>query len=147
MSAGGGGSGQRSAVSGLRGSGPPLALVAPVLSPTGGGARLLAAPYEGGVWVGGPGSAGGGVPPSPSPLALIAWAGAARLSPVSSLVWGLGLRRRRVPLAVAPVGEGVAQSPGEPIVGISIPDAEHCPPLQESRPRRLPVGPRHESPP
>ena len=47
-SAGGGCSGQRSAVSGLRGSGPPLALVAPVLSPTGGGARPSAAPYGGG---------------------------------------------------------------------------------------------------
>ena len=49
MSAGGGGSGQRSAVSGLRGSGPPLALVAPVLPPTGGGARPSAALYGGGV--------------------------------------------------------------------------------------------------
>ena len=62
VSAGGGSSGQRSVVSGLRGSGPPLTLVAPVLSPTGGGARPCAAPYEWGVSVGGPGSAWGGRP-------------------------------------------------------------------------------------
>ena len=74
-SAGGGGSGQRSAISWLRGSGPPLALVAPVLPPTAGGARPSAALYDGGVWVRGHGSAGGGVlrhcplptPPGPSP--------------------------------------------------------------------------------
>ena len=89
MSAGGGGLGQRSAVSGLQGSGPPLALVAAVLSPTGGGARPFAAPYDGGVWVGGPGSAGGGVRLPPPPLALITWAGGARPSPASSHVWGL----------------------------------------------------------
>ena len=86
LSAGGGCSVQRSAVSGLRGSGPPLALVAPVLSPTGDGARPFAAPYDGGVWVEGPGSAGGGVPLSPPILALIAWVGVARSSPASSLV-------------------------------------------------------------
>ena len=143
MSAGGGGSGQRSAVSGLQGSGPPPALVAPVLSPTRGGARPFAAPYNGGVWVGRPGSVLGGVPMSPRPpLALIASAGGVRPSPASSLVWGLGLRLRRVSPAVAPVGEGVAQSPGEPLVGIRMRDAEHRPPLQESRPRGLPVGPR-----
>ena len=89
----------------------------------------------GGAWVGGPSSAGGGVPrqcPPPAP---------SRPSPASSLVWRLGLRRWLVPLAVAPVGEGVAQSPGEPIVGVRICDAEHRPPLQEGRPRRLFVGP------
>ena len=59
--AGGDGSGQQSGVSGLRGSGPPLALVAPVLPPTGGGAPPSRCTV-GGPWVGGPGSAGGGVP-------------------------------------------------------------------------------------
>ena len=39
------------------------------------------------------------------------------------------------------MGEGVAQSPGEPVVGIRIRDAEHRPLLQESPPCRLPVGP------
>ena len=141
-SAGGGSLGQSAAVCGRRGSGPPLALVAPVLSPTGGGARTSAAPYGGG----GVGRGGrlrwGGHPAAlspPHPLALIAWAGGVRPSPASSLVWGLGLRRRRVPPAVAPVGEGFSQSPGEPVVGICIRDAVHCPPLQESWPRRLPV--------
>ena len=63
-------------------------------------------------------------------------------SPAPPLVWGLGLRRRRVVPAVAPVGEGAAQSPGEPVVGVRIGDAEHRSPFQEGRPRRLPVGPR-----
>ena len=63
-------------------------------------------------------------------------------SPASPLVWGLGLWRRRVVPAVAPVGEGAAQSPGEPVVGVRIRDAEHRSPFQEGRPRRLPVGPR-----
>ena len=50
MCAGGGGPGQWSAISGLRGSAPPLALGAPVLPPTGGGARPSAALYpRGGV--------------------------------------------------------------------------------------------------
>ena len=47
-SAGEGSSGQRSAVSALRGSGPPPALVAPAPSPTGGGARPSAASDSGG---------------------------------------------------------------------------------------------------
>ena len=149
MSAGGGGSGQRSVVSGLRGSGPPLALVAAVLPPPGGGARPSAALYGGGGV--GPGArlCRGGRPAAPSPsnpLAPIAWADGARPSPALSLVWGLGLRRRRVPPAVAPVVEGVAQRPGEPVVGIRNRDAEHRPTLQESRPRRLsvrPSGPNH----
>ena len=71
-SAGGGSSSQSSAASRLRGSGPPLAPVAPVLSATGGGARPSAAPYGGGVWVGGPDPAGGasrGSVPSPPPRA------------------------------------------------------------------------------
>ena len=48
MCAGGGGPGQWSAVIGLRGGGPPLALGAPVLPPAGGGARPSAALYGGG---------------------------------------------------------------------------------------------------
>ena len=63
-------------------------------------------------------------------------------SPAPLLVWGLGLWRRRVVPAVAPVGEGAAQSPGESVVGVRIRDAEHRSPFQEGRPRRLPVGPR-----
>ena len=145
VSAGGSVSGQQSAVSGLRGSGPPLPLVAPVLPPTGGRARPSAAPYGGGGVGRGARLLWGGRPAALSPshlLALIAWANGARLSPASSLVWGLGLRRWLVAPAVAPVGEGVAQSPREPVVGIRILDAEHRPPLQGSQPRRLPVGPR-----
>ena len=65
-----------------------------------------------------------------------------RPSPAPPLVWGLGLWRRRVVPAVAPVGEGAAQSPDEPVVGVCIRDAEHRSPFQEGRPRRLPVGPR-----
>ena len=63
-------------------------------------------------------------------------------SPALPLVWGLGLWRRRVAPAVAPVGKGAAQSPGEPVVGIRIRDAEHRSAFQEGWPRRLPVGPR-----
>ena len=58
-------------------------------------------------------------------------------SPAPPLVWGLGLWPRRVVPAVAPVGEGAAQSPGEPVVGVRIRDAEHRSPFQEGRPRRL----------
>ena len=94
MSAPGSGSGQRSAVSGLRGSGPPLALVAPVLPPTGRGAGPSAALYGGGgVGRGTRLRRGGGrsAALSPShPHAPIAWADGARPSPASSLVWGLG---------------------------------------------------------
>ena len=65
-SAGDGRSGQRLAVSGLRGSGPPPALIALAISPTGGGARPSAVSYGGGLGValraGGPSPAGGGVP-------------------------------------------------------------------------------------
>ena len=46
--AGGGREGQRSAVSGLRGSGLPPALIVPALPPAGGGARLSVALYRGG---------------------------------------------------------------------------------------------------
>ena len=121
MRAWGGGLGQRSAVSGLRGSGPPLALVAPVLPPTGGVARPSVALYR---W----GSVGrGGRPAARSPshsLAPFVWADGAWPSPASPLVRGFGLWRWRVPPSVAPVGEGVAQGPGE-----------------EGRPSRLSVGP------
>ena len=55
---------------------------------------------------------------------------------------GVGAVAVRVPPVVAPLGEGVAQGPGEPVVGVRIRDAEHRPPLQEGRPRRLSVGPR-----
>ena len=95
--AGGGSSGQWSAVSGLRGSGPPLALVAPVLSPSGGGARTFAAPYDGGVWVGGLGSAWGSVPlfPPPPPRA-----------------HGLGRRGQAVTCVVPCVGAGAGAAAG-----------------------------------
>ena len=63
-------------------------------------------------------------------------------SPAPPLVSGLGLRRGQVAPAVPPVGEGAGQSPGEPVVGVRIRDAEHRSPFQEGRPRRLPVGPR-----
>ena len=84
-----------------------------------------------GAWVGGPSPPPPTLPYPPSGP-----------SPAPPLVWGLGLRRRRVVPAVAPVGEGAAQSPGEPVVGVRIRDAEHRSPFQEGRPRRLPVGPR-----
>ena len=45
-------------------------------------------------------------------------------SPGPPLVWGLGLWRWRVVPAVAPVGEGAAQSPGEPVVGVRIHDED-----------------------
>ena len=50
------------------------------------------------------------------------------------LLWGLGLRRRCVPRAVAPMAEGGAQGPGGPVIGLHVPDAEHRSPFQESRP-------------
>ena len=85
----------------------------------------------GGTWVRGP------IPPPPT---LPYPSSGPSLAP--PLVWGLGLRRWRVVPAVAPVGEGATQSPGEPVVGVRIRDAEHRSPFQEGRPRRLPVGPR-----
>ena len=144
-SAGGGGSGQRSAVSGLRGSGPPPRARCPRPLPYWRWCAPLRRVARFGGWgsrsgSGGAGPAWGGVPRHcllPSPPALSAWSGRAR----SSLAWGLSLQQRRVPLAVAPVGDRVAQSLGEPVVGIRICDAERRPPLQESRPRRPPVGP------
>ena len=84
---------------------------------------------------GGRGSGGPAPPPTLSHLP-------SGPSPAPPLVWGLGLWRRRVAPAVAPVGEGAAQNPGEPVVGVRIRDAEHRSPFQEGRPRQLPVGPR-----
>ena len=81
LSAGGGGSGQRSAVSRLRGCGPPLALVAPILSPTGGCARPFAAPHDGGgCGSGGQAPLGGAsrCPPPPSLRSMPASAGRGR---------------------------------------------------------------------
>ena len=54
---------------------------------------------------------------------------------------GLGLRRWRVPLAVAPVAEGGAQGPGQPDIGLCVHDAEHRPPFHKGRPLRPPVRP------
>ena len=62
-------------------------------------------------------------------------------SPAPLLAWGLGLRRRRIPRAVAPVAEGGAQGPGSPVIGLRVRDAEHRPPLQDSRPCWPPVRP------
>ena len=50
------------------------------------------------------------------------------LSPAPLLLWGFGLRRWRVPRAVAPVDEGCAQGPGQPDIGLRIRDAEYAPP-------------------
>ena len=125
------------------------ALAAPALLPTGGGAS----PPLRHRWGGGGGrsrsggrSLPGWCPASlvlPHPLVPAAWLHRrrARPSPAPPLVLGLGLRRRRVPPAVAPVAEGGAQGPGEPVLGLRVRDAEHRPPLQDSRPRRLRVGP------
>ena len=117
-------SGQRLAGCGAAGS-PPRSLSLPSLP------RVVArAPSSrrtvGGAWVGGPSS-----PPHLPPQ-----------SPAPPLVWGLGLWRRRVAPTVAPVGEGAAQGPGEPVVGVRIRDAEYRFPFQAGRPRWLPVGPR-----
>ena len=119
VSAGGGGSGQRSAVSGLRGSGPLPALVARPLP-----YWRWCAPHRRVVRWGGAGAR--------APLALIAWSGGARPLPASSLAWGLGLRQRRVPPVVAPVGEVVAQGPGEPVVGIASVMRSTAPPSKKA---------------
>ena len=120
-----------SVVIGLRGSRFPPALVVSALPPAGGGAPSCIVPYRGG-------GVGRGAQPPPRTLPYPP----SGPSPAPPLVWGLGLRRRRVVPAVAPVGEGAAQSPGEPVVGVRIRDAEHRSTFQEGRPRRLPVGPR-----
>ena len=118
-------------VSGLRGSRFSSALVVSALPPAGGGTLSCVVPYRGG-------GVGRGAQPPPPTLSYPP----SGPSPAPPLVWGLGLWRRRVVPAVAPVGEGAAQSPGEPVVGVRIRDAEHRSPFQEGRPRRLPVGPR-----
>ena len=118
-------------VSGLRGSRFPPALVVSALPPAGGGTPSCVVPYRGG-------GVGWGAQPPPPTLSYPPSAP----SPAPPLVWGLGLWRRRVVPAVAPVGEGAAQSPGESVVGVRIRDAEHRSPFQEGRPRRLPVRPR-----
>ena len=118
-------------LAGCGAAGSPLALVVSALPPAGGGAPSCVVPYCGG-------GVGRGAQPTPPTLPYPP----SGPSPAPSLEWGLELRRRRVVPAVAPVGEGAAQSPGEPVVGVRIRDAEHRSPLQEGRPRRLPVGPR-----
>ena len=125
-------------LAGCGAAGSPPALVVSALPPAGGGEPLslgrqqsgpsYVVPYRGG------GVGRGGQPPPqnlPYPPS--------GPSPAPPLVWGLGLRRRRVVPAVAPVGEGATQGPGP---GVRIRDAEHRSPFQEGRPRRLPVGPR-----
>ena len=118
-------------VSRLRGSRFPPALVVSALPPAGGGTLSCVVPYRGG----GVGRGAQIPPPSLSHPP-------SGPSPASPHVWGLGLWRRRVVLAVASVGECAPQSPGEPVVDVPIRDAEHRSPFQEGRPRRLPVGPR-----
>ena len=74
---GGGREGQRSAVSGLRGSGFPPALVVSSLPPTGGGARPSVAPYCGGGMGRGARLRRGGHPMAlshPHSLATVVWA-------------------------------------------------------------------------
>ena len=91
VSAGGGGLGQWSAVSGLRGSGPPLTLVAPVLPPT------RAVPWEGR-------GSGGPAPPG----------GTSRVTvPLPSLpAHRLGRRGAAVTCAVVCVGAGAGAVAG-----------------------------------
>ena len=120
---------------GCRGSGLPLALVAPALPPTGGGARPSVALYRGGGagWGARLRRGGGAAALSPShPPAPAIWADGALPSPASPLEWGLGPWWWRVPTAVAPVGDGVAQGPGEPVFGVRIRDAEHRPPSRKA---------------
>ena len=121
-------SGQRLAGCGAAGS-PPRSLSPPSLP------REVARAPASRRTVGGRGSGG----PPPPPIFSRLPSGP---SPAPPLVWGLGLWRRRVAPAVAPVGEGAAQGPGEPVVGVRTRDAEHRSPFQKGRPVRLPVGPR-----
>ena len=67
------------------------------------------------------------------------WRHCPRVPPSAAppLVWGLGLRRWRVPRAVAQVDKGGTQGPGLPDIGLLVCDAEHCPRLRESQPSRL----------
>ena len=110
--------------------GPPSRSLSPPSLPR----EVARAPQSGctveGAWVGGPGSAGGGAPRHCPPLTRSSPSSGP--SPAPPLVWGLVLWRWRVSPSVAPVGEGVAQGPGGPVVGVRIRDAEHRPPLQEA---------------
>ena len=121
-------SGQRLAGCGAAGS--PSRSLSPPSLPRGLARSPASCRTVGGAWVGGP---------SPPPPTFSRPPSGP--SPGPPLVWGLGLWRRRVAPAVAPVGEGAAQGPGEPVVGVRIRDAEHRSPFQEGRQRRLPVGP------
>ena len=149
------GDGQRVLGAAARGSGQRLAgcgavgLPSRSLPPSSPPLEVARAPpprgTSGGVWVGGPGSAGGGAPrhcPLPTPSRSSPGpAGRGRhLRPRLCGGWSCG-GGGFLP-AVAPVGEGVAQSPGEPVVGICVCDTEDRPPLQEGQPVRFPVGPR-----
>ena len=121
-------SGQRLAGCGAVGS-PPRSLSLPSLP-----REVARAPPSRrivrGAWVGGP-----DLPPTLSRLP-------SGPSPAPPHVWGLRLWRWQVAPAVAPVGEGAAQGPGDPVVGVCICYAEHRPPFQEGRPRRPPIRPR-----
>ena len=90
-------SGQRLVGCGAAGF-PPRSLPPPSLP--GAGARSFVTPYRGG------GVGRGGQPPPPTFSRPPSGP-----SPAPLLVWGLGLWRRRVAPAVAPVGEGAAQGP------------------------------------
>ena len=100
-------SGQRLVGCGAVGS-PPRSLSPPSLP-----REVARAPPSrrivGGVRVGGPGFAGGGVPQHCPPPTLLSPSSGP--SPVPPLVGGLGLWRWRVSPMVPPVGEGVAQGP------------------------------------
>ena len=77
-----------------------------------------------------------GVGPLPSGLPVIC----------ASFAWGLGLRRWRVPRAVAPVAEGDAQGLVQPDIGLRVRDADpSSPSFQERQPLRPPVGPLHSN--
>ena len=128
-------------------------LVAPTLSPTGRGAHPPAVRTVGASG-GRSGSGGPGLPGGcPAPLVFSHFpvpaardhCRQARPSPAPPLVWRLGLQRLQVPPAVAPVGEVAAQGPAEPVVGLRVRDGEQRHPLEESPPRRFPVGPPRQN--
>ena len=141
MGAGGGGLGQRLVISGPRVSGAPAPRASARLwlpsSPLPGVARIPLLRNQRGGGGGCSRSAGPG-PPGGCPASLVIshpplpaardHCRRARPPPAPPLVWGLGLRRRRVPPAVAPVGEGRAQALREPVAGLRVRDAEHPPP-------------------
>ena len=127
------------------GSGITLVLVMSCCADCGGGGALR---------VGGPGPARGGdlgrrSAPTP-PCSLSGVRGPAcresghcrRVwpSPAPLLAWGLGIRRRRVPRAVAPVADGDGQGLGWPEIGLLVFGAEYRPPFRESGPWGHPAG-------